>query len=789
MDSLPPAGQARRIHPVGVRIDITERAPSTGSRLLQELPAPPRRPARPAANLPAALVPLLGRDADLDELVSLARGHRAVTITGPGGVGKTSVVLELGRRIAPEFSGAVTFVAFADVTEAADFIPALANALDVKEAEERSPFDGLVALIGGEKALLLLDNLEQIVSAAPEITRLLQRCPEVHIVTTSRTPLRISDEYEYSLGPLSLPPPVSGTSVEALLAYPAVALFVQRAQRVRGAFELTDANGPAVTEICRRLDGLPLAIELSAARARLLSPEALLERLKHALDVLTSGARDAPARQQALRATIDWSYSLLNDSEQRLFRRMAVFAGGCTVDDVEAVCSEPGADTLDDLESVVDKALLQLDGQGSRISMLQTIAEYARERLDASGEAAQMALRHARHYADLVREIRVGVEGSDQTASIEAGSADEGNIVAALDTFLAAARSGDAAACESGMQICGDLLLYWHIRGKNITAREYAQAFLDADAVSGSSAGRAGSLLTAALASWTLGQFERSNSEYAQASAIAVEINADRELCYARFLGALGQIGYDLELGLRWTSEAIERSRTIGFTWALGFSLAIDGILQSVAGNAGAARQHYEQALEIQERIHDEEGAGLSLGGLAQLAAMRGDLGDALDLYQRSLAAFEACGDRAEEARILSEMAWTHLQNGESAPARRLFFESVQAYTDIASVRGIGLSLVGLAATEVVEHRPENGVRIACAAEVYANQEGIVNVYSDENPGRRFVDEARAALSADQLARATEDGARLTIREAVELVRSAAREAGDQSPAVAGGST
>ncbi|MBV8301223.1 MAG: tetratricopeptide repeat protein [Candidatus Dormibacteraeota bacterium] len=694
-----------------------------------------------------------------------------MTVTGPGGVGKTSVVLELARRLTSEFARSVAFVSFADVTDIADFIPALANALDVKEAEGRSSFDGLVALIGDERALLVLDNLEQIVAAAPEISRLVQRCPAVRVVTTSRTPLRIADEVEYALSPLSLPPPSGVTSANALLASPAVALFVQRAQMARSAFGLTDANAAAVAAICRRLDGLPLAIELAAARLRLLSPEALLERLDHALDVLTSGARDAPTRQQALRATIDWSYSLLTASEQRLFSRMSVFAGGCTVDDVDAVCSEPRTTSLDDLESVVENALVQLAAKGSRLSMLQMIAEYARERLDASNDAAQVAMRHARHYADLAHEIRLGVEGSNQLKSIDRGIIDEGNIVAALDSLLNAARSGDTDACETGMRICGDLILYWHIRGKNITARQYAQAFLDADTVAAPSMGRAGALVTAGLASWTLGQFERSNDELASAYAIAAEIKADRELCYARFIGALAQIGLDLEQGLRWTSEAISRSRAIGFTWAEGFSLTMDGILQTVAGNVETARQQYEQSLEIQQRIGDEEGVGLSLGGLAQLAAMRGDLGDALDSYGRSLAAFQACGDRAEEARILSEMAWTHLQNGESASARDLFFKSVQAYTDVASVRGVGLSLIGLAATEAVESRPDNAVRIAAAAEVYANQEGIVNVYSDETPGRRFVDEARAALPTDQLARATADGAKFTIKEALAVAR------------------
>jgi predicted ATPase/class 3 adenylate cyclase len=726
------------------------------------------------SNLPEPATPLVGRDSDLAALVELVRKHRVVTITGPGGVGKTRIVVELGRLLSPEFLDGVAFIPLADVTNPADFLPALADALDVKEAEGRTLGEGVVSLIGDRKALLLLDNLEQIVSAASEVAGLAKRCPELQIVTTSRTPLRIAAEREYPLAPLEIPPLSDPDATESLMAYPSIALFIERARATRGSFDLTSDNAVAVATICRRLDGLPLALELAAARLRLLSPQALLARLDHALDVLRSGPRDAPERQQALRATIDWSHSLLTESEQRLFRRMAVFVAGCTTADLEAVCADPGESALDELESLVDKALVQANGQGTRLSMLQTIEQYARERLESAGEMREVARRHAHRYAGLFQEIRDGLEGTNQVGSLERGIGEEGNLQSALDSLLVMARDGDATACEWGMQLCGDLYLYWHIRGKNITAREYAGRFLEADTggTRTPTLARAGALVTAGLASWVLGEFERANDECAEAHRIAAELQADREVCISAFLGALAQIGFDLEAGLRMTSEAIERSRARGLRWAEAFALAIDGILQTVAGNLDTAETRYSQALEFQVRVGDQEGAGLSLGGLAQLASLRGDLPGALDLYRRSLAAFEAIGDRAEEARILSEMAWTHIQHKEPVHARRYFLDSVQAYTDIASVRGIGLSLIGLAATEAIEQRPETAVQIAAAAEFYAHQGGIVNVYSEETPGRELVDQARAALSAHDATRATEVGRRLTIREALDLVRT-----------------
>ncbi len=705
-----------------------------------------------SGDLPGLGAPLVGRDADLASLAELVRERRVVTITGPGGVGKTTILVELGRLLAPEFLGGVAFVPLADLTDPADFLPSLADVLDVKEAEGRTLGEGVVALIADRRALLLLDNLEQIVSAAPEVAWLVERCPGLQVVVTSRTPLRIAAEREYALDPLELPA--------------AEALFTARAG---SGFVLTAANAGTVSAICRRLDGLPLALELAAARLRLMPPDALLARLDHALDTLTSGARDRPTRQQTLRGTIDWSHSLLTEAEQRLFRRMAVFAGGCELTDLEAVCADAGASTLDDLESLVDKALVQADG---RLRMLQTIGEYAREQLEAAGETAELARRHAGRYAELAREIRDGVEGTDQLGAIERGIAEDANLQAALDTLLAAARDGDAAALEQGMAMSGDLYLYWHIRGKNLTLREYAQAFLDLDAEAVPSAGRAGALITAGLASWVLGQFERANEEWDEAYRVAAAVGADREVCIVGWCHGLGLLGLDLEAGLARAAECVEQSRAIGFTWAEGFGSTVEGLLLAIAGDVDAAQERYAHALRIQQRLGDQEGAGLTLGFLAQLAAGGGDLAQALDLYRQSLAAFEAIGDRAEEARILDETAWTLLRNDDPSAARRCFLDAVQAYTDVASVRGVGLSLIGLAGVEAVEARPATAVQIAAAAEIYAEHEGIVNVYGDESPGREYVDRARAALSGDDVARAIEVGRGLSIKDALELARA-----------------
>lgn len=712
-----------------------------------------------STDLPSRTGALFGREDDLVALADAVRGGRLVTVTGPGGVGKTRVLVELGHRLMPEFPDGVAFVELADVGDPADFIPAVAERLDVKEAEGRSLAEGIAALIGSRRALLLLDNLEQIIDAAPYVAAFIARCPALHVVVTSRTPLRLTSEREFPLLPLAVDEP-SGP----LAASPAVALFVERATTPAGPFVITDENAPTVAEICRRLDGLPLALELAAARLRLLTPEALLQRLGHALDVLTTGPRDLPARHRTLRATIDWSHSLLSEDEQRLLRRMSVFSGGCTIEELEAVCGGP---CLDLLESLVEKALVQITPTG-RCTMLQTIAEYAGEQLAASGERDEVAARHAAAFTTVAREIHDGLEQGRQIASLERGTVEEPNLSAALDTLLAAATAGDAAAAEAGQRACSDLNMYWHIRGKNLTAREVSHSFIAAGKAFGQGSATAGAMRTAGLGAMVLGQIETANAEWAAAVAIADEVGDPSEQCLCNMFAIFGLIGIDTDLGKRSATRAIEISRATGYHWVECFALLGMGFLHHVAGELDDAHRCLDEALAIAERIGEIQAAGLAFGGLAALAAAE-DTTRALDLYERSLQSFEHVGDRAEEARILSEMAAVYLNVGDLPAARRRLLDSVRAYRDVGSVRGVGLAVLGLAAVASLEGRHETAATIAAAGERYVQQEGIVNVYTEETPGLDLIGRSRETLDETSLQRATAAGATLTIDEAISL--------------------
>jgi predicted ATPase len=722
------------------------------------------------ANLPEPGSPLLGREADLAAITGLLREHRVVTITGPGGIGKTRAAIEVCRRLAPEFLGSICFVPLADVTDADDVVPALADALDVKEAEGRSFRRGVTDLIGERKALLLLDNLEQVIDAAGAIAEIVATCPQLRMLITSRGPLRIGAEHEYHLEPLAVPPAgAAGAAAPTdALTYPAVALFRDRARAVDPAFEVTVENAPAVTEVCRRLDGLPLAIELAAARTRLLTPEALLERLQHALDVLTGGRRDVPKRQQTLRAAIDWSHSLLTDAEQRLFRRLAVFPTSATFEAIDAICAEPRGSVLDDLESLVNKALVAVEG--TRFSMLQTIREFAVEQLEASDEADAVAARHSAFYSALASRVGAGIESTEQLAWIERGIADEPNLLAAFDDLAARAASGDGAATERAMASFGDMWMYWHIRGKHLSARDVAARILAASPPA-DTRGRARLLLTAGLADWTLRHYERANEFWGEAQRIASELDDRPTIANAATCLAVGYLGFDLGEALTWSARAIELGRELNYPFALSQSLGFDGILHTVAGKPDTAKASYEEALAIQEPRGDHEGAGIALGGLAQLAGVRGDVATAIGLYERSRAAFEAVGDRAEEARVLGESAWVYLGQGDTDMARQRFRDSARAYDDVGSAPGVGMSVLGLAAVEAEEGKPKLAVTIASVAEVLAEKEGIVNVYSVDSPSRPYLEAAKATLSSEELAEAHVDGRNLSAAEVLAIGR------------------
>jgi predicted ATPase len=413
--------------------------------------------------LPLQPTPFIGRQREVEEIKALLGREevRLLTLTGPGGTGKTRLALQAAERAMGLFSDGVVFVSLASLTDPGLVPFTIAGILKVKERSGQPILETLIEHLRAKRLLLVLDNFEHLLPAAEVVSHLLAVCPELTILVTSRAVLHLAAEHEYPVLPLALPDPRHLPELGALSQYDAVTLFVQRAQTVTPSFAVANENAPAVAEICQRLDGLPLAIELAATRIKLFPPQALLQRLSSRLKLLTGGATDRPTRQQTLRNTLDWSYSLLSEEEQALFARLAVFAGGCSFEAAEAVCNPEGElDLLAGMASLVDRSLIRQEGEEEpRFSMLETIREYAHEKLDERGEGHTIRAAHAGYFLQLAEEAEPELTGPKQGAWLSRLDEELDNLRGALRWFL------ERGEVEEELRLAAALFCYWRPRG------------------------------------------------------------------------------------------------------------------------------------------------------------------------------------------------------------------------------------------------------------------------------------------------------------------------------------
>ena len=613
------------------------------------------------SGLPAPANPLLGRTLDVAAVTALVRTPvtRLVTLTGPGGTGKTRLALEAAHELQSDFAGGLFLVDLSPIRDPELVESTVAHAVGVSEEAEADLVERVAAAVAGQETLLVVDNFEHLLEAAPFVARLLAQIPCLHVLATSREPLRIAAEHEYRVQPLGLPR-AGATALEEVSQAAAVSLFVARARAALADFDLTTENAEAVADICHALDGLPLALELAAARVRLLSTPELRDRIENRLGLLADGPRDLPDRQRTLRSTIDWSYDLLREEEQLLLARLAVFAGGWTLDAAEGVC-DAGVSTLG---SLVEKSLVRSRQDalaGTRFSMLETVREYALERLTVSGELRAVRDRHASYFGDLAVRLQPILE---RPTAVDEAEREHDNIRVALAHTL---DRGDGSAA---LRLCMIARL-WYAHGylgEGSAWIERALALEEGDPVA-----RARVLYYGAAIAWSSGDYERAILYGRQGLRLAREVgDVMAETGALMALGLAYQGTRDFETSRDFYGQSLACARASGDDRWTAVALVNIADIEVAFGNHDEAEALVREGLEIHRRIGEVEGTGVALLVLASSLFDRGRDSEAAPMVVESLSCFRRVGYKDFLVSALVALARARAADDPAQAARLL---------------------------------------------------------------------------------------------------------------------
>ena len=776
-----------------------------------------------SSNLPIILTPLLGRDEEVISLANLLAREdvRLVTVIGPPGVGKTRLAAHIAAQLAGSFAHGPLFVDLTSIADVDSFLLTLAESLNVRESSDTPLLKSIIAAFRQRNLLLVLDNFEQVISAAPHVLALLAGALQLKILTTSREALHISGEYEFPLTPLALPEPSQavqsqGEEVsETLSQYSSIQLFVQRAQAVQPTFKLTEANAMAVAAICQRLDGLPLAIELAAARIRTLSPQTMLQQLDRGLDWLTRGPRDANLSRQTLRGTLEWSYNLLSDPERILLRRLSVFSGGWTLRAAESVCADSTGvigettlrreDVLDSLGKLVDKSLVvsETGSQQARYHLFETVREFGREKLSQANELTEIFKRHLVHFTEYAEESEKHLDGLEQAKWIAISEREHNNFRAAIDYALS-----PGAEVGYGLRIGAAISLFWLERNHFHEGIERLQNLLGAALGPEHQGAKAKMLYRAAAIQSRLFSYHTAYKLCEQSIEISRRLDDPRglasalyylgEICIALHdypqakkaleesvsicwsihfaqqlnmaLTSLGRVYEETlehERALATTQEALAIAEQIDDTWGTIHALQLLGAINRFNFNYEVAIDYFERSLPAIRLIGDRFAEGITLANLSILYNLKGNYPAAGHAAERSFVLFQSIGDEVQQPFPLRMMGYSAIQAGNIVRARSLMLESLRGNHTQGHTLGQVSCLIALGTCDLREGNISRAVELAGLAENYLQSESQTLMEPDAAALQQLLNIGREKLGKKAFEQAHAQGYSLRLEEAI----------------------
>ncbi|MBC7814975.1 MAG: AAA family ATPase [Burkholderiales bacterium] len=681
-----------------------------------------RRP--PQHNLPVEVTRFIGRKREMEVIKRLLDTAHLLTLVGPPGTGKTRLALQIAWEVVDTFREGAYFVSLAPISDPALVMNAIATTIGVNAAHGQPLIETLKHVLRERQMLLILDNFEHLLPAAPQVSELLSAAPHLKVLATSREPLHLYGEQEYAVPPLELPD-TEHLDPQALVDCESTALFMQKARAVRSDFELTAENALDVANICVRLEGLPLAIELAAARTKLLTPRTLLSRLSSRLDTLTGGAQDLPARHQTLQNTIDWSYNLLDDGEKILFARLAVFRGERSLEAIEAICSEAlPMDVFDGLESLINKSLIQQKeqfGGESRFIMLETLHEYALERLEESGESKAMHRRHAEYFVQLAERAEPELRQAQQLHWFQILETEHENMRTVLQWSLA---DGDITL---GVRLVGALVLFWFAYGYHVEARQWIQQLLD--------------------------QLDRIPTTY-----------------HPKLLFAAGHITmlYDLETARGYFSRGLHLSRELGDKVNIAWLLIFLGY--TMMSEIEAAFTTVEQGLSLFQELNHKPGIAQTLNIIGELARFSGDDDRAKRAYEECLVVSQETGETRRIRFMLGNLSFLAQHEGDYERAQELAEQSLVLAIELNNRLDIADVLAGIAGIMGVTGEPERAARLLGTWEAVLEQMGAVTQPVNKPEHDRHIADVRAQLDPTIFDTAWLEGRAMSLDQAVASV-------------------